>query len=48
MEGGGQDAGGRKGVGGMVEGAGRRAEEGYWRAGVCRSQVEVSSGQAGN
>ena len=33
---------------GMLEGAGRQTEEGYWQAGGCRSQAEVTDGRAGN
>ena len=40
--------GGQKGVGGMVEGAGRQAEEEDLRADGCRSLVELTGGRAGN
>ena len=39
------DGGRKKGMGSMVEGASRRAEEGDWRAGSCRSQAEVTGEQ---
>ena len=48
MEGGGQAGAGRKEVDGMVEGTGRRMEEGYLRVGGCRSRGEVTGGPAGN
>ena len=48
MEGGGQAGGGRNEVDGMVEGVGRRTEEGDWRVGGCRSRTEVTGGRAGN
>ena len=48
MEGGGPASGGRNKVDGMVEGVGRRTEEGDWRAGGCRSRAEVTGGGAGN
>ena len=42
------EGGERKGVNGMVEGAGRQAEEKDWQARGCRSQAEVIGGRAGN
>ena len=48
MDCGGQVGGGQKGVGRMVEGAGRRTEEKDWRTGGYRSWTELTFGRAGN
>ena len=42
------EGGGRKGVGGMVEGAGRQAEEEDWLADRFRSLAELTDGRPGN
>ena len=33
---------------GMMEGVGRRTEEGDWRTGSCRNRTEVTGGRADN
>ena len=48
MEVGGQACGGQNEVDGMVEGVGRRTEEGDWRTGGCSIRMEVMCERADN